>query len=66
MPYEAGHLKRNVAEKLVAIRTIFPEDVVIGNQAWLVATVNRGAAFLKTTDVEAEGWEDVPDPEAAE
>ncbi len=61
MPYEAGHLKRNVAEKLVAIRTIFPEDTVIGNQAWLVATTNRGATFLKTADVEAEGWEDVPE-----
>lgn len=61
MSYATGHIKHNVEQNLVAIRTIFAEDVVIGNQAWLVATTNRGASFLKTADVEE--WDDLFVPE---
>lgn len=61
MSYTAGHVKRNPTENLVAIRTIFPEDAVIGNRAWLVASPIRGASFLKTSDVEE--WDDLFVPE---
>ena len=62
--YATGHIKHLPAENLVAIRTIFPEDAVIGNKAWLVGTPHRGASFLKTSDVEE--WDDLyipPTPE---
>jgi hypothetical protein len=65
MSYIVGHVKHNPAEKLIAIRTIFPEDVVIGNQAWNIASTNRGGAFLSTADVEGEGWSDLFIPEPA-
>ena len=63
MSYEQGHVKRDPATGAVAIRTIFPEDAGITSQAWLLATANRGAVFLRTSDLEA--WDDlyVPDPD---
>lgn len=63
MSHLQGHIKRDPATGAVAIRTIFGEDSSFGSQDWLVATANRGAVFLRTSDVEA--WEDlfVPDPE---
>jgi len=62
MEYPAGSVKYHAGEKIIAIRTIFPEDTIMGNQAWLAATTNRGASFLKTSDVEAEGWADITLP----
>lgn len=65
MSYLEGHVKRDPATGAVALRTIFPDDGVgFGSQAWLLATANRGAVFLRTSDVEP--WDDlfVPDPEA--
>lgn len=61
--YLQGHVKRDPANGSVAIRTIFPEDNSISSQAWLLATANRGAVFLRTGDVQS--WDDlfVPDPE---
>lgn len=62
MPYAVGHIKHNPAENLVALRTIFPDDpAALKSQAWLVATPNRGATFVKTSDVEE--WEDLFVPE---
>lgn len=58
-----GHVKRDPASGAVAIRTIFPEDdLMMAGQAWLVATANRGAIFLRSSEVE--NWDDVfvPDP----
>lgn len=62
--YAEGHVKRDIESGAVAIRTIFPEDEpALAGQAWLVATVNRGAQFART--VEVEGWDDVFTPPSA-
>ena len=59
--YVAGSVKRNTALNEVAVRTIFPEDEPsMAGQAWLVATPSKGAYFLKTSDIEVDGWVDVP------
>lgn len=63
MSYLEGHIKRDPSSGSVAIRTIFPEDEpTLAGQAWLLATANRGALFLRSSDVE--NWDDlfVPDP----
>lgn len=59
--YEAGHVKRDPATGNVALRTIFPEDdPMMASQAWLLATPNRGAVFLRTSDVTS--WPDLYTP----
>lgn len=60
--YLAGHVKRDSDTKSTATRTIFPEDVpAMAAKAWLVATVNLGARFTSTAEVE--GWDDIFVPE---
>lgn len=63
--YLEGHVKHNAEQNLVALRTIFDEHALVGNQAWIVSTPNQGAFFLKTADVES--WDDlfVPEPPPA-
>lgn len=56
MTYIQGHVKRDPATGGVAVRTMFPDEG-IASQAWLLATLNRGALFVRTSDVEA--WEDL-------
>lgn len=63
MPYTVGHIKHNAEQNLVALRTIFSEDVLINNQAWIIATPNQGAFFMRTSDVES--WPDLYVPPAA-
>ena len=60
MTYATGHIKRDPANGAVAIRTIFAEEGGLTSQAWLVATANRGAVFLRTSDIEA--WDDLYTP----
>lgn len=57
-------MKRDPATGAVAIRTIFPEEGAIASQAWLLATANRGAVFLRTSDLEA--WDDLYVPDVDE
>lgn len=60
--YSTGHVKRDPASKAVATRTVFPDAEPMTGKAWLVATVNLGARFAPTADVET--WDDLYTPEA--
>jgi hypothetical protein len=62
--YRQDHVKRDPETGAVAVRTIFPEEPPLDAQAWLIATVNRGAHFAKTSEVEA--WDDLYEPPPAE
>lgn len=62
MTYTQGHIKRDPASGTVAIRTIWPEEGDMINQAWLSASAGRGCQFIRSSDVA--DWDDlfVPDP----
>ena len=49
--YVSGHVKHDPATGSVAIRSIFPDDPVIANRAWLIASSSNGPRYAATSEV---------------